>query len=195
MNPKSRKIAEGVRAQNASRAIRDFILDASEDELREAFAAEGESVEAAAARSKAVIDRAFERVSSRDTKSPRDLQETFDLHRGLGALIQLLRRRERLSDVDLAEKAGVGVEEIRKIESELTFIPEPRTIYQLEHFFKLPRRSLVLLSGSMRAQKADLREAAVRFAAHSKSIGKLTRDEKALLNQFVAFLKDKAKEL
>ena len=54
---------------------------------------------------------------------------------------------------------------------------------------------MVMLSGSVSVQAPDFEDEVLRFAAHSRDIGKLNRQERKLLNQFVRFLGQRAKEL
>lgn len=162
-------------------ALLDILLAASEDELREALAEAGEDFESLAARGRAAAQRAIA-----ETDDEADIR---DSHPGLGAFIRLLRRRDRMSINDLAKQARVDATELRCIESDPTFDPHPRTIYQLAQFFKLPSRSLMVLSGSVRVE-SDLQEEVMRFAASSESISELTREEQKLLNRFVKFLRE-----
>lgn len=162
-----------------NRALRDILLEASEDELREALAGTGEDIDALAARGEAVVQRALSEV--------RDAAGVEDLHRGLGALVQMLRRRDRLSVDELAHNARVAASELRRIELDPAFDPNPRTIFQLEQYFKLADRSLVVLSGAVQVDD-DVREEAVRFAASSEHISGLTKEERKHLHQFVKFL-------
>lgn len=163
-----------------NRALRDTLLEASELELREALRGAPEDFEALAASGRAAAQRAL--ATTEDTA---DVQ---DLHRGLGALIQMLRRRDRVTVDRLAAQARVDADELRRIELDAAFEPNPRTIYQLEQYFKLPARSLVILSGAVRVD-SDVRDEAVRFAASSKNIAELSREERKVLNRFVKFLR------
>ena len=164
-----------------SRALRDIILDASEQELREALEGASEGFDSLAAQGRAVFQKALNNVEKTD-----DLP---DLHRGLGALIQILRRRERISPEQLASKARIDVAELRRIELDPTFDPNPRTIFQLEKYFNLPSRVLVVLSGAIRVSN-QVREEVVRFAASSEHMTELSREEQNLLNRFVKFLQE-----
>ena len=101
----------------------------------------------------------------------------------------MLRRRERLSIDELAQNARVDASELRRIELDPVFDPNPRTIFQLAQYFKLPERSLVVLSGAVRVDD-NVREEAVRFAASSDHISGLTREQRKHLNQFVKFLRE-----
>lgn len=163
------------------RAMRDFLLEASETDLREALTESGEDFDQLAARGLAAAHRA---LGAHD-----DAHQVRDLHRGLGALIRLLRRHSHLSIDELANNARIDASELRRIESDPDFDPNPRTIIQLEQYFKLPARSLVILSGAVRVAH-DLQNEAIRFAASSEDISQLTREERKLLNRFVKFLRE-----
>lgn len=163
------------------RGLRSFILDASEAELKETLSDCGESFDEMSARGRRLVERALGGAS--------DVSEVKDLHRGLGALIHLLRRQKRLTIHELAARVRIDPNELLAIETQSSFEPSPRTIFQLEQFFALPERSLVVLSGSVQVD-SSLREEAVRFAASSESIAELSRDEKGLLNRFVKFLRE-----
>ena len=162
------------------RGLRSILTEASDDELREAFAGTGGDLDALATRGRAAADRAIAEATA--------IAGVQDLHRGLGALVQMLRRNRGLSVDELAEKARVDASELRGIESEPTFDPNPRTIFQLEKYFNLREKSLVILSGAVRVDD-DVREEAVHFAASSGDIHGLTKEERKLLNQFVGFLR------
>lgn len=164
-----------------NRALRDLLLEASEDELREALADTGEDFDALAACGRAVAQRALSETI--------DVASVEDLHRGLGALVQMLRRRKHLSIDELARGAHVDAAELRRIELDPAFDPNPRTIFQLERYFELRERSLVVLSGAVDVDD-DVREEAVRFAANSEGISGLSKEQRKLLNQFVKFLRE-----
>ena len=164
-----------------NRALRDCLLEASEGELREALADTGQDFDSLAARGRAAAQRAL-------TKLP-DVADVQDLHRGLGAILQMLRRREQLSADKLAQEARVNASELRRIELDPAFDPNPRTIFQLEKYFKLPSRSLVVLSGAVDVND-NVRAEVVRFAASSEDISGLTKEQRKLLNRFVQFLRE-----
>ncbi len=164
-----------------NRALRDIILESSEQELRDALSGTGEDFDSLAAQGRAIAQRAL--ANSENTI------DIPDLHRGLGALIQMLRRRDRISADQLASRARIDLSELHQIELDPTFEPNPRTIFQLEQYFRLPSRILVLLSGAVHVKK-EVREEAVRFAASAQNISELSSEEQSLLNSFVKFLQD-----
>lgn len=105
-----------------------------------------------------------------------------------GKLVELLRRRDELTVEQLAERAQLDAGELLRIEEGVAQPPEPRTVYQLARTFKLPQKRLMQLAGLSAANDSALQREAVRFAARSESVDKLTREEKAALEEFIAVL-------
>lgn len=172
-----------------SQALRDIILDADSSSLRGIISELGIDPRNIAEMGRMAAARALQLTASNaKTDSSADSTDWTKLHDALGALIQLLRKRDNLSEEELANRARVDVSEIRRIECDRSYIPAPRTIYQLEQTFKLPKRTLVKLSGLTKSHSKEFTEEAIRFAAHSKAIQKITRHERKLLNEFVKFL-------
>jgi transcriptional regulator with XRE-family HTH domain len=172
-----------------SRTLRDVVLDADSSSLREVIAELGIDPKDVVRRGKMAAARALQRTASAAKSDRHDSGTDWtQLHEALSALVQLLRKRDNLSEEELAKHARIDVTEIRRIECDRSYIPPPRTIYQLEQTFKLPRRTLVKLSGLTKAHSKEFTEEAVRFAAHSKAIQKISRHERRLLNEFVKFL-------
>ena len=173
-----------------SRALRDVILDAEPSSLKEALSELNVDSSKLAEEGKTAAARALQ-LSALSNVKERSAIETagiYRLHDALSTLLQLLRRRDNLSQDELADRARVEVDEIRRIEHDRTYTARPRTIYQLERAFNLPPRTLVRLSGLKTAHSREFTEEALKFAAHSKAIHKMTRDEKRLLSEFVKFL-------
>jgi len=192
------KKSKNLSSRSMTLAFKSFAMDASERELDEALISAGLSPDALVARVNAAIGSALKpnKASNRPAIG-RDAAETqvrLALHQGLGALVRLLRRQKGLSERELADAANVDADEIRQIECDPSYSPSPRTIYQLEEFFALPERTLVLISGAVSSRSPEFTEEVLRFAAHSKDIGKLSREEKRLLNNFVRFLVDEKKK-
>lgn len=88
----------------------------------------------------------------------------------------------------LAEEAALDASELLIIEESSNYVPDPRTIYQLARTFDVPQRSLMELAGLTVANDRGLRQEAVRFAARSESVQKLTPEESSALEAFVAVL-------
>jgi len=103
-------------------------------------------------------------------------------------LISYRRRALRLTMETLAEKARVDLDELLRIEEDTDYVPEPRTVHQLATELKLPIPQLLVLSGNATTANAYLTEAAVRFAARSRAVEKLNREQSDALNEFVKVL-------
>ncbi len=107
-----------------------------------------------------------------------------------GKFVNLMRRRRGLSMEQLADAAEVDASELLVIEDDLHHVPEPRTIYKLAQTFEVSQRRLMQLAGLTAANDAGLRQEAVRFAARSESVQKLTPEESSALEAFVAVLSE-----
>jgi transcriptional regulator with XRE-family HTH domain len=103
-------------------------------------------------------------------------------------LISYRRRALRFSMETLAEKAKVELDELVRIEEDTSYVPEARTVYQLANQLKLPIPQLLVLSGNATSANTKLTEAAVRFAARSRAVEKLNREQSDALNEFVKVL-------
>jgi transcriptional regulator with XRE-family HTH domain len=117
--------------------------------------------------------------------------ETENSNPAFGILINLWRRKKGLRIDELAEKARVDVAELFEIERNLHYIPEPRTVFQLAKTFDLPQEKMLELSGNLTVRDSSLGQEAVRFAARSESVEKLSKDEQRALEEFVKFLSEK----
>ena len=167
--------------------LSEFVLDASHEDLLSALGQEEYSALAARGRSLArdALARAYIAPPPSQAISHQSRQA---LHAGLGALLALLKRRDGLSDRELADRAGIDEADLRRIELDSEYQPAPRTISKLERFFRLPKRSIALLCGLVEASESEFSEEAARFAAKSASIGKLSEEERRHLAQFVKLL-------
>lgn len=131
-----------------------------------------------------VLYAANEKMEPR-TQHPQDANIAF------GRLIQLMRRKQRLTLEKLALNANIEVSEIVEIEADSHYTPEPRAVYQLANYFQVPVGKLMQLSGVTAANDAKLFEEAVRFAARSDSVDELTEQERSALAAFVSVLSEK----
>ena len=167
-------------------AFRESILDASEEELRQALRDEGRDFEEEAARAQHVIERAFQQAG---VALPMPANKRSE---HLGELLSLLRRKKKLTEAKLALVAGVPLQDVQRAESDPSFVPSLRTLARLEDFFELKERTLSILAGAVRVQKdpVQFREGFERFkwAAFSRGMGKLSREEKAQLAEIIRFL-------
>ncbi|MEX2205431.1 MAG: hypothetical protein WEF50_04300 [Myxococcota bacterium] len=177
------------------RALRGTVHEASESEIDEALRSEGEDPSDLYLRGQTAIEKALSRhprpVEDNEYGQAQEIDQA--LKEGFSTLVRLLRRREDLSMEALADKANVELRDVVRIEVDASYVPPPRTVYQLEQVFELEPRTLVLLSGSMTRHPQAFKDAVERFAASSKGMDKLDRKQKQALNQFVQFLAQEAK--
>jgi transcriptional regulator with XRE-family HTH domain len=176
------------RGPNFRDGVCSFVHDANDKELRDAIEASGENPDALAQRGRAIAERALKRYVAGLEAESLNSSEGLILREAMSALLQLLRRREGLSRDQLAERARVEITEIRMLESDTSFVPSPRTIYQLEQTFRLPQRTLLKLSGMTGHRSGEFAQEVMRFAANAKTMNSLTRAEKKVLSDFVEFL-------
>ncbi|MCC6422325.1 MAG: helix-turn-helix transcriptional regulator [Phycisphaerales bacterium] len=106
----------------------------------------------------------------------------------LARLIELARRKKRLSVEDLAREADVELSELVAIENGDDIEPDPKTLHRLAIFFNIRVESLIELAGAMTNRQSRINEAALRFAARSEPMTMLTAEEEKALNEFVAEL-------
>lgn len=103
-------------------------------------------------------------------------------------LIQLARRERRLTLEQLAGKIDVDLIELLKIETEEQYRPAVQTVYKLAGFLKVPEKQLMALAGLLQIKDAQFQSAALKFAARSAPVEKLTRDERSDLDDIVKLL-------
>ena len=108
-------------------------------------------------------------------------------------LVRNLRRSKGLTTEQLAKKCGVDASELAAIEQASGVRPSPRTLDQLARFYGIPTRQFAALAGAVTDVPEEIRESASRFAAHSESFARLSKDEKRVLDQFIRFLTSEAK--
>lgn len=108
-------------------------------------------------------------------------------HLAFGRLVQLMRRQKAWTMDKLADVAGIDIEEVLQIETDHDFKPEQRTVYQLSQVFSLPAKALMQLSGNA-TPRAEVMHEAVRFAASSEPIARLSAEEAQAVESFVAAL-------
>jgi HTH-type transcriptional regulator, competence development regulator len=107
-----------------------------------------------------------------------------------GKFVNLMRRRRGFSMERLAQVADLDASELLIIEDDIHHLPEPRTVFKLAETFKVPQQRLMQLAGLAAANDAGLRQEAVRFAARSEAVQKLTPEENSALEAFVAVLSE-----
>lgn len=107
-----------------------------------------------------------------------------------GRFVRLMRRQRGLTLEKLAEDTDVGISELVEIEDDTRHKPEPRTVYQLANYFKVPRSNLLQIAGLIAPKDTRLLDEAVRFAARSDPVAVLSAEERAALEAFVVVLSE-----
>lgn len=105
--------------------------------------------------------------------------------------VVLYRRNMNLSRMQLAEQAKIDLAELEGIESDADYDPETRTLYQLSQVFGVSQQKLMALAGKTQPKDVSFLDEAVRYAARSESISKLTPDEQAALDGLISVLSEK----
>lgn len=108
-----------------------------------------------------------------------------------GRFVELMRRRHGLTMEQLAEDADIEVSDLVEIEVDTRHKPEPRTVYQLAHFFKVPEKNLMQVAGLTVHRDSHLAQEGMKFAARSDPIAQLSQEERAALEAFVNILSEK----
>lgn len=102
--------------------------------------------------------------------------------------LQLARRGRNLSLEQFAKKVDVDLVELLKIETDEQYTPNIRTVHQIAEFLKIPERKLMALAGLLRVKDAQFQNAALKFAARSEPVEKLSQEEHSALEEYVKFL-------
>jgi transcriptional regulator with XRE-family HTH domain len=105
-----------------------------------------------------------------------------------GKLVELSRRQLGLNREELAQKADIDVAELLGIERAKNAKVEPRTVFKLSQVLRLPPTRLMELAGLAVRSDRRLDDAAVRFAACSEPVDRLSPDEQRALQEFVQTL-------
>jgi transcriptional regulator with XRE-family HTH domain len=172
-----------------SALIGDFIADAPEEELEELVQLQGgNSLDYIEGSKRSVLDALEHFAREEELSNAGKIEEANSLSLIFGKLLILLRRKEGISEEELAQRACVEADEILRIEYDPKYIPSPRTTVQLEKYFNLPNQSLIKLSGAVVEHADEYQKEITRYAAKMKSMDKLNSEEKELLNSFVDFL-------
>ena len=90
-----------------------------------------------------------------------------------------------MSQLELAEKISVDIDEIIEIEDESVVSVEPSTVFALAQEFEIPSQSLMVLAGLLQREDKKIKEASIRFAANSGNKAPLQPEEDILLETFV----------
>jgi transcriptional regulator with XRE-family HTH domain len=103
-------------------------------------------------------------------------------------LLDLTRRKHKLTWEQLSQKLDVDLAELIEIGNDETYKPTPRTVTQIAYFLHVPAEKLFILSGLVRVHDRYFQEAALRFAARSQPIKELSSEEHEALKEYVKFL-------
>lgn len=103
-------------------------------------------------------------------------------------LVQLVRRERNLTLEEFAAQADIDLEELVSIEHDEEYTPTLRTVHKIVQFLQLPDQKLMVLAGLLVVKDPGFSHAAVRFAARSEPVQKLTQEEHRALEEFVSFL-------
>jgi transcriptional regulator with XRE-family HTH domain len=103
-------------------------------------------------------------------------------------LLKLARRERNLTMEEFARAAGVELSELVRIEQDEEYAPPREIVSRIARLLALPEGRLMALAGLVVVPDTSLGEAAARFAARSEPVRKLTREERAALEEFVGFL-------
>lgn len=130
---------------------------------------------------------------ARDPEPEEDLEPSVttvveETRIAFGRFIRLMRRRRGVSVEQLATEADLDARELLIIEDDVHYLPEPRTVFRLALTFRVSQQLLMQLAGLAVACDPHLRQEAVRFAARSEPVQKLTPEQNAALEAFVAVL-------
>ncbi|MDR2409709.1 MAG: helix-turn-helix domain-containing protein [Bacteroidales bacterium] len=112
----------------------------------------------------------------------------YSQRKAFAKFVELSRRQHNMSQIALAEKIGVAIEEIVEIEDGTANSIEPSTVHALAQEFNIPCQALLELTGLAISKNQTLTNASIRFAACSKMSTPLQQDEELILNTFVETL-------
>ena len=102
--------------------------------------------------------------------------------------VNLKRRKIELTLEALAERADIDIAELMNIEQDPSYLPEPRTLFQLAMVFDVDQKKLMGLSGLTQARNFSYIEEAVRYAARSQVVEELSPEEQAALDGLISVL-------
>lgn len=106
----------------------------------------------------------------------------------LGKLVEFARRKSDMDIETLAKRADIELADLVALEQGAVVALEPRTVFQLCQVLKLPVGGVMELAGLTQRRDSPVGDAAVRFAAHSKGIEKLSKEERRAFDEFVKHL-------
>lgn len=108
--------------------------------------------------------------------------------KALAKFVEFSRRKRSMTQVELAAKTQIGLEEIIAIEDELPVSIRPDAILALAKEFEVPNRPLMYLAGISDLGDRRLAEASLSFAAHTDMPTPLLPEEENILDSFIGTL-------
>jgi transcriptional regulator with XRE-family HTH domain len=102
-----------------------------------------------------------------------------------GRFVEFARRKDKLSQKELANRTGVALREIAAIEKNPGFRPHVTTVEQLAKFLQLPPEPLMELAGLVENCGSSIETAAVRFIAQAESNAELSPHEERAFDEFM----------
>jgi transcriptional regulator with XRE-family HTH domain len=102
--------------------------------------------------------------------------------------LELARRERRLSLEQFAERVDVDLAELVKIETEEQYKPAIHTVHRIAEFLKVPEKKLLALAGLLQVKDSQFQNAALKFAARSAPVEKLSQQEHSDLEALVKLL-------
>ena len=175
-----------ITSDDIFRTMREMLLEAPPEEVGELARMAGMDAQQLSQIGRNAIAHSLKQCNQNESK----VGSQTALHKGFSSLLVMLRRRDGYDEDELARRAEVDELEIRRIEFDSEYLPAPRTIYKLEKVFSLPGGVLAKLSGAIKQNSPSLENKVLQFAANAKTMGKLTKQERELLNEFVKFLSE-----
>jgi transcriptional regulator with XRE-family HTH domain len=103
-------------------------------------------------------------------------------------LVEFRRRERGLTVEALAGKANVELADLIALENDGNAMPEPGMVFKLAEVLELPPQRLMQLSGLMESKDDGFKNAVVRFAARSKPVEVLSKEEHEALAELVKIM-------
>lgn len=102
--------------------------------------------------------------------------------------VELARRERSLSLEQFAEKADVDLVELLRMETEIDYTPAIRTFRNIANFLEVPQEKLLALAGLLQMKDTQFQTAALKFAARSATVERLSTQEHSDLEEIVKML-------
>jgi transcriptional regulator with XRE-family HTH domain len=107
----------------------------------------------------------------------------------IARLLQFARREARQTPDQYAKRIGIAVDELETTEAGVA-TPEPRVLFAVSESLKISYQKLMTLAGHRQVRDAALEREALRFAAFSAPMDKLSSVEAQALHDLLRLLHD-----